>query len=449
MTSKRLGSVLGLSFGVAVGLGCESSENPPPPAIPVGGSGSSGGSAGAAAGTAGASGGSGGDGAGGTAGDAGSSGTAGSAGSGGGCATECPMGGFCLMGECKCPADKPDICDNTCVSLAGDPDHCGVCTTACEPGAACVASACGDPPTELVAGTGCGVMRLAVFGTDLYWTEADSGKVRTIPLAGGTATDVATDQLKPISIAVDADGVYWSNEGDTSADSSTVMKQALPLSADPPLVLATGTATEPESPVIKAIAVADSTLYYTLVHEVHAISTDEAETADDVVGQATNLDIGPEGAGYPSGLALEDMYVIWTTGVRSGVERDTLAAGLDGYLELGESQGDMVFADIFTDGTNAYWATGSSIRYVSLEKTVGENVEDVTTTPDFENVTTLTIDATNVYFSNDGYVFKAPLTGGDAVMIARGQMAPTSMVVAGSTLYFATSDCAIRSLSLE
>jgi hypothetical protein len=359
------------------------------------------------------------------------------------------MGGFCLMGECKCPADKSDICDNTCVSWATDPDHCGDCATVCDPGAACIASACGDAPVELIEGTGCGVIRLAILDSDIYWTEADSGKVRTMPLAGGAATDVATGQLKPMSIAADADGVYWANEGDGSADSSTVMKQALPLSADPPVLLKTGTATDPESPVIKAIAVADSMLYYTQVHEVHAISTDESETEDIVVGQATNLDIGPEGAGYPSGLVLSDPYVIWTTGQRAGVERDTLAEGQDGYLELGESQGDMLWADIATDGTTVYWATGSSVRYIALEKVEGETPEELTTTPNFEAVTALTIDATNIYFSNDGFVYKAPLAGGDAVAIARDQAAPTSMVVSGTTLYYATSDCAIRSLSLE
>ena len=376
------------------------------------------------------------------------SGGGGAAGATSSCAEACPMGGFCMAGECKCPSDKTDICEATCVSLQANPAHCGVCGTACDAGAACVAGTCGEPPTELTKGTTCGAMRLAIVGTDLYWTEADSGAVKTMPTTGGTPTDVATGQLKPISIAADADGVYWANEGDASADSCTVMKKALPLAAGAPVVLATGAATDPDSPVIKAIAVADSTLYYTLIHDVHAISTDESETDDVVVGTATNLDIGMA-AGFPSGLAVDGTYVVWTTGLRSAIERDDLLEGTDGYLELGESQGDVLWHNVASDGTNAYWATTTNIVTSALVKEAGGANTTLATTPDFKPITAFAIDAANVYFANDGSIFKAPLAGGDPVMVARDQAAPSSMVISGTTLYFATSDCAIRTLTIE
>jgi len=425
-------------------LGCSSTSEPQqPPPMYIGGSPGNGGSGGGNASGGGE----------GTAGTSGSSGSAGSGGSGGSmCAEQCPTGGFCMAGECKCPANKPDVCDATCVSLQQDAEHCGNCMTSCDPGAACVMGACGAAPVELTKGSGCGVMRLAIVGTDLYWTEADTGAVRTMPIGGGSPTDVATGQLKPLSIAADAGGIYWSNEGDGTAGSSTVMKKALPLAADPPVLLATGTATDPDSPVIKAIAVADSMLYYTLVHDVHAISTDEAVTGDIIVGTATNLDLpdADKSAGFPSGLAVDGTYVVWTTGERSAVERDDLLEGGDGYLELGESQGDMVWADVASDGTSAYWATAANIMKSPLVKAaVGEGVEAVATTPDFGAITAFTIDAINVYFANDGGVFMAPLAGGDPVAIARDQAAPTALLVSGSTLFIATSDCAIRSLALQ
>jgi hypothetical protein len=228
------------------------------------------------------------------------------------------------------------------------------------------------------------------------------------------------------------------------------MKKALPIVAGDPIVLATGTATDAESPVINAIAVADATLYYTLVHEVVAISTDEATLGDVVVGQATNLDLGPDTpAGYPWGLALDETYVVWTTGQRSAIERDSRADGTDGYLELGESQGDVLWADVATDGTNAYWATTTNIVTTSLTKMAGDQNTTLATTPDFLPITAFTIDATYVYFANDGLVFKAPLAGGDVINIAREQAAPSSLLIDGSTLYLATSDCAIRAVPLE
>jgi hypothetical protein len=437
-------SLLASSF--AVTAACSSAEDGNAAVDPRGGSGNAtGGTSGAA------SGGDGGMTAGGAGGTSGSAGSSGSAGTGGAiCAEECPSGGFCLMGECKCPADAPDICDATCVSLDNDAEHCGDCETACDAGAACSMGVCGPAPTELTSGDGCGVIRLALSGTDLYWTEAESGKVRTLPIAGGTASDVASGQLEPLSIAADDEGVYWANQGDGSADSSTVMKKAFPLDADPAVTLATGTAGEGESPVILAIAVADATLYYTLVHDVHAISTDESVTDDVIVGTATNLDNGGGAEGFPSGLALDDTYVSWTTGQRSGVERDDRDEGDDAYLELGESQADLLLPDIASDGTSAYWASGERIVMSLLVREPADGNTTLVTTPDFHKITALTIDATNVYFANDaGFVFKAPLAGGDAVAIARDQSEPTSLIVDGTTLVIATADCAIRTLSLE
>jgi hypothetical protein len=267
--------------------------------------------------------------------------------------------------------------------------------------------------------------------------------VRSVPVAGGTPTDIATAQVKPVSIAVDADGVYWSNEGDGAATAGSVMKMALPIEAGDPIVLATGTAVAPDTPEIFAIAVADSKLYYTLVHDVHEISTDEEVTDDIIVGTATN--VVPQGA--PMGLALSDTHVVWTTGgERSAIEIDTRLEGNDGYVEVGDSQGDLVFADIATDGTNVYWASAANLNKRPLD--ISADLEVVSTTLNFGNISAFTTDATNVYFANDGYVFMAPLAGGDAITLARDQAEPTALVVSGSTLYFATSDCIIRSVPI-
>ena len=439
MFDARVATRFLVGFSLVLTASCEPAEETPPPPAPTGGFGNAGGSSGnASGGNSGSA----------QGGDGGMSAGTGGTGGASACAEDCPAGGFCMAGECKCPSDKTDVCDATCVSLQASPEHCGTCSMACDPGAACSMGVCGEAPAELAKGTGCGAMRLALVGTDLYWTEADSGAVKTMPVTGGTPADVATGQLKPLSIAADADGVYWANEGDESAGSSTVMKKALPLAAGAPVTLVTGTAADPESPVIKAIAVADSTLYYTLVNDVRAISTDEAVTDDVVVGTATNLDIGMA-SGYPSGLAVDGTYVVWTTGIRSAIERDDLLEGSDAYLELGESQGDVLWHNVASDGTNAYWATTTNIVTSALVKEAGGANTTLATTPDFKPITAFAIDAANVYFANDGSIFKAPLGGGDPVIIARDQAAPSSMLVEGTTLYFATSDCAVRTLPLE
>src|SRR5688572_6266199 len=127
MSDLRVASCFLLGISLAVTASCAPAEEAPPPPAPIGGFTGNGGSSGSTAGGS-----SGAD----TGGAGGMSGGGGSAGASS-CAEACPMGGFCMAGGCKCPSDKTDICEATCVSLQANPAHCGVCGTACEAGAAC------------------------------------------------------------------------------------------------------------------------------------------------------------------------------------------------------------------------------------------------------------------------------------------------------------------------
>ncbi|MBI5546924.1 MAG: hypothetical protein HY901_23830 [Deltaproteobacteria bacterium] len=59
----------------------------------------------------------------------------------GACARSCPHGAACSQRSCECPSDKPDTCGNTCVDLKADAHHCGTCGHQCGLGA-CSAGAC-------------------------------------------------------------------------------------------------------------------------------------------------------------------------------------------------------------------------------------------------------------------------------------------------------------------
>jgi hypothetical protein len=319
-----------------------------------------------------------------------------------------------------------------------------------------VAGQCGIAPTELTTAAGCGAIHLALQGTDLYWTETQTGAVRSIPLAGGAATDVATGQLSPTQIAADASGIYWTNQGDGTAGSSTVMKQPLPLTATAPIALATSPAADP----ILAIAVSAGKVYYTLGSDVHQVSTDETDTTDVIVGTATNYDLMPPlPAGEPSALAVSDSVVVWATTNRNGVELDDLTAettldDMTGYVELGQSVGSLLVSNVGVDATYAYWADG--------DKFVRNTVDAMTPSgtiiwenPDLTSpISAFAIDAMNVYASvglPGNSIYKHSLeppadlvSDTTLIKVAGEQTNPTSVVLDATNVYWATEDCAIR-----
>ncbi|HZU84749.1 MAG TPA: hypothetical protein VE987_17585, partial [Polyangiaceae bacterium] len=47
----------------------------------------------------------------------------------------------------------------------------------------------------------------------VYWTTFDDNDVRRVPKAGGAQVILARDLNTPAAIAVDANNVYWVNQG--------------------------------------------------------------------------------------------------------------------------------------------------------------------------------------------------------------------------------------------
>jgi len=342
----------------------------------------------------------------------------------------CPTGATCVAGACKCPGFAPDVCDNKCVDLKVDPDHCGVCTTVCDASATCVASACGAKPAEVVAqAAGCDALHLALGADVLYWTDKMHGTVMSLPTAGGTAKTIAMTQAGPSAITVDATNVYWINSTD-----KTVMKSALangtPAQLATPPVDAAGAA-------VRAFTLSGATLYYSAGDHIYKVPTAGGDSV--LVGIAQQL-------GVPGALVADATQLVYPTDVHNDVEIMQVADGTT--TRVAESQGSLFFDVIIQANANVYWANGA--RVLSGMPTGTKNSMTVVNSAEIGNVTGFAIGATNVYFGEDGFVEKGPLpggaveAGGDGVKLARGQKAPTSFVLDATKVYWA-SDCAILS----
>jgi hypothetical protein len=361
-------------------------------------------------------------------------------------------------GSSGCPDYAPNQCPGpaadqlVCVSLLSDPEDCGKCGAACEPQATCDQGLCSTPPKELTKAEKCGDLRLALAGSQLFWTERQSGRVRAMPVAGGTVTEVASGQLSPNRLSVDGSGVYWVDAGDGTSGSSKLMKAALPL-GDPPVTLRTAPGTD----AFIGVAVDNGRVYFGLGHDVHAISTDASDATDVIVGVAFARNDTRMPDGVPEGLTVHDGRVYWVVSDVGSVESDDLLPGSDGLPRVGHS-GQLWPNDLGFAGGYVYYAAFASLYAAQTDMpaiAVASSLDD-------SELAAFAVSETDGYFADvGGHISRHALALPAAPdfqptpsrALARDQGKITSVVLDATHLYWASvdetsADCAIRALPL-
>jgi hypothetical protein len=315
----------------------------------------------------------------------------------------------------------------------GDPN---ACTPACSADKACVLGTCMTAPVSLTTSAGCGSMRLAVKGDTLYFTDSMHGSVRKVPVAGGTASDIVTGQMKPYALAVDATNVYFGNQGDFT------LKFA-PLAGS-----ATKTITTGATAGTLGLALGTNVLFYGDGHNLNSVALAENSTPT-VLGQG---DTG--GKGLPTMFALDATNVYYTDSNAFGIERHPQVGTGDSVAMVG-SQGDLVMDAIAVQGGMVYFATGSNLAAmaVTADKTSG-SFSTITSSVQGMNFTGFAADNMNLYLGEDGFVETSALAAGsDAKVIAVGQPKPQAFVVDANNVYYVTIDaqssCSIMKLALK
>jgi hypothetical protein len=192
---------------------------------------------------------------------------------------------------------------------------------------------------------------IAAQGDTVYWADGNfpQGAVGSVPADGGDRTTVATAD-EPVGLALDDTNIYFSTFGSSNNAVGTIVKQ--PLAGGAPVTLATGLAT------VGPIAIDDSNVYWT--DEFGAVAS--VAIAGGAVHQlvAAQYALPPNTIldSWPTGIAVSDGRVYWTSTPLDGMSPSTIQS-----IAVGGGSSATTLATLDTkpsglavDDTFVYWA---------------------------------------------------------------------------------------------
>jgi hypothetical protein len=340
------------------------------------------------------------------------------------------------------------------------------CSPVCSDTMACVAGHCLPKPVALTSVTGCDSMSLALNGTTLYFTDGAHGAVRSIPVAGGPITDVATGQKEPLAVVVDDNGVYWSTTGTGATDNTIMIKTP---SGAPAKI--TDVTLEGTLPFHSKLALdGKGNLLYGVGHVLMTVAAKANSTA---TALSTALD------GLPTALIVtvsparvfltleQDNAIQWrsTTAGSSGCVDTATAVNrpmgtTTGACAFQESQGQLLLDTLTLAGTQVLFANGGNMLGANstvATDSLGTGTTIASTASD-NDISGFANNATTVYFgeATGGIIEKALLANAGAnppapmllVQDSTGQPAPGSFVVDATNVYWRTFDATAKVCSV-
>jgi hypothetical protein len=361
----------------------------------------------------------------------------------------CAVGAFPRDGVCMCQTSLPNVCDDRCVDLQNDDDHCGRCGNACDPTSTCAQGVCTPPPVVVVAARpGCNSLDIAVVGDDVYWSDAGHGRVARTAAGLGSPSQsdtIAQGESAPEKIVVGGRAVFW-----IGGHKKEIRRGAL---GQPPVTVATSLTD------IHGLTVTSdgSTVYFSVESSVRKVAA---------TGGLTVEVAHDEFEGVPSALALDGDKLAYTDGNNGMVEVVTLVEGqlalcnvFDGAevvnvncLRVAQGQGSLLEQALGTWRGQVLWADGAVLkgaRTTGSLHNVGQYQVGVTP---LDPITGFAVSEGRVAFSSNdgnqrrgGEILQAPIeVGWPAGRLARGLEAPRAVVASGERIFWATGGCAIQ-----
>lgn len=261
---------------------------------------------------------------------------------------------------------------------------------------------------------------LSVVGTRAYWIDAANGTLDTVPVAGGDVTVLASGLGKPIALATSASTAFWT---ETGAPSGCCLQEGM------------GS--------IRQVSLAGGPAG-TLVSGLDAPGAIAVDGANVAWAEAWRVASEPVGGGPVTTIASgvsSDMARIAVDGTRvfildgDYIKSVQIAGGIVEKLVSahGGSIGDFsqLNEDIATDGTSVYWTArdiGPGVPYVQKVSVTGGAPIVLTTEPVFaypqDCYWRIAVDAQNVYWSAGSTTFpvgcavkKVPIGGGSVTTL--------------------------------
>jgi hypothetical protein len=312
----------------------------------------------------------------------------------------------------------------SCGDVNRDGHNCGVCGHDCL-GGACSAGVC--MPVVLFSENNGTPQGIAVDDTNVYWVETE-GSVRMAPKAGGAATLLATEPRGPTALVLDSGVLYWVSQA------ATLRRLRLGDAAPTTLASLGGESF--------GVAVDATYVYWTAIAQNPDGSPAGTVGAMAKVGGATLPIASSQNA--PGGVVLGGGGVYWVDldsqlpQGTSSLLRGSLDGGAPTTIFPPSAQSSPVADAIAVDATYVYFTSGGNLYKAPLA------AGPATILASGLDATALAVDDSGVYAVVRSAVLKAPLAGGVALTMTQGLFNPRGLALDAQAVYFTDFDVVMK-----
>ncbi len=348
------------------------------------------------------------------------------------CGRACADSEACKDGVCQCAGTT---CGGVCVNTKADPDNCGTCGKACAADESCVASRC-LAPTKVTPDLDGTPIALTSDATTLYWVSQDNpnASLHSIPKSGGSnVATLAAGFPDSRFLTRDSQGVFYIG---TREDKAQILTTKGGDATTMPAVLADTIGG------LSGLVVDGTSLFW---------------SADDD-GTVSRMDMSAPGAKGPvtviadmemraTDVKVDAHNIYWARAYGGPIRQAPRAGGMPSDITVKSLPDDVL--SVTVDGTTVYWGSnagnvtavhigGGAIHSVAYQPTGGTEVDRMKVSNNYL-----------YWVEEDGHrLLRVPVAGGPVEVLGRKLSAPHDLVVDGSDIYF-TTNSGIYKLSVD